>query len=353
MIVSRPKCVNPNNCDGGRVVALMKDVDGLWEGVQVMRGRHRNADSMFGDVMAISDHWLLIASKSTTYHLFSTAIVNVFHLNHQTNQIERTAGFRPKGSAQGDLDFGRSVAVAQFDALVGAPGYDEGSSANVGAVFGYRYRVDVDRWGRNPSITKAFDATAGDRFGNSVSINGSMIAVGNNPSDTSRQAVYVLTKSGYDFAHVQKIQQTDKLGFGWIVLLRGDELVVGSPADTNNGTTTNGGSVSILQRNSSNLFEESATLTPPILTDNRQFGHTVASHGNRLVVGTNTCPNGAPCPLFTKIGQEFEFVESFASGHPDGSDLFGTSVAVDDDDVVAGAPMSNEGGLGGVYSFSA
>ena len=54
--------------------------------------------------------------------------------------------------------------------------------------------------------------------------------------------------------------------------------------------------------------------------------------------------------LYTKSGQQWVLHHSFSSGHVDGTDSFGTRVTINEEDVVVGAPNSNNGS-GRVYAY--
>eukprot|EP00002_Diphylleia_rotans_P022050 TRINITY_DN4312_c0_g1_i13.p1 TRINITY_DN4312_c0_g1~~TRINITY_DN4312_c0_g1_i13.p1 ORF type:complete len:769 (+),score=120.30 TRINITY_DN4312_c0_g1_i13:193-2499(+) len=355
MIASSPACTDQSRCDGGRTAVIKKDSNGDPVVVQMLQGRHRNIDAMFGYSLAVSNYWLAITSKGTSYHSAQTALVSIFGKNPDTDTIERVAGLRPKSNNQPNMDFGHSIAVGQFDIIVGVPGYDLQITIDIGAVMSFRFRISNNRWGRNPVVATAFDATAGDRFGHSVSFDEAFLAVGNNPSDNTRHAVYILTKSGFEFAHFYKISGNGKRGFGWSVLLSEDELIVSSPQDDDNGASTNGGCVTVFAKNSTNHFVEYDTIRHTPIAE-RRFGFAVARKGNRMAIGTNTCPNGAPCALrgkaylYTKSSQQWVPLRSFSSGHVDGSDSFGTRVTINEEDVVVGAPNSNNGS-GRVYAY--
>eukprot|EP00002_Diphylleia_rotans_P003079 TRINITY_DN12060_c0_g1_i4.p1 TRINITY_DN12060_c0_g1~~TRINITY_DN12060_c0_g1_i4.p1 ORF type:complete len:357 (+),score=50.61 TRINITY_DN12060_c0_g1_i4:1372-2442(+) len=294
LFASRPRCINQNNCDGGRAVLLRKNLNDEWVGQAVIAGRQRNGDSQFGNAVAFSDNWLAVSSAAVAYYGASTPIINIFRKNDTSDTIDRVAGLRPKNNNQTAMEFGHSIAIGQNDTLVGAPGYDLNGDANAGVVLGFRFRVTVNRWGRHPSLMTAYDAAAHDRFGHSVSLEGTFLAIGNDPTDTTRQAVYVMTKSGHRFEHFQKLMGTGKLGFGWVVLLLEDELVVSAPKDDNSGAATNGGSVTAFAKNGTNHFEEYSTIYHAPFTANRRFGHSVSRIGDRMAIGSNTCPNGAP-----------------------------------------------------------
>ena len=94
------------------------------------------------------------------------------------------------GAQSGDF-FGRSVAVSEDTAVVGADGEDAGGF-NAGAAYVLQRNAGgVDNWGEVKKLT-ASDAQADDGFGASVAISGDTAVVGAFRKDARAGAAYVI-----------------------------------------------------------------------------------------------------------------------------------------------------------------
>ena len=160
------------------------------------------------------------------------------------------------------------------------------------------------------------------------------------PSDST------ITIAGYEYvlqAQTAKLAasdaaQGDKLGFS--VAADGDSMVVGAPGDDDGGS--NSGSVYVFTRQSGVWSQ--AKLTASDAAANDEFGTSVAIDGDTIVVGAPQDRDGGlwsgSVHVFTKPAGGWatatETAKLTASDAAVG-DFFGTSVAIDGDTVVVGA----------------
>ncbi|MEL6716617.1 MAG: FG-GAP repeat protein, partial [Planctomycetota bacterium] len=133
--------------------------------------------------------------------------------------------------------FGRSVSASGPWVVVGAPRLF-GSSATVGgSAVVYRRDSASDRLDFVVELS-ASDSTPDDRFGESVSIDGSRLVVGARRAESgagTRGAAYVFEESGGVWNETQKIVPSTPASasnFGFSVGLSGDRIVVGQSAAT-------------------------------------------------------------------------------------------------------------------------
>lgn len=140
------------------------------------------------------------------------------------------------GGAAND-QFGTSVDVNGNSVIVGEPNRDNGADANVGAAYLFEFS---GTWGLTATLTPA-SRVAGDRFGASVSVNGTRAFIGapgrdNGAADVG--AVYRFVDSGSwaeDGVHYAADMDVSD-AYGTSVALDGDSVAVGaSVADAGNG----------------------------------------------------------------------------------------------------------------------
>jgi hypothetical protein len=247
--------------------------------------------------------------------------------------------------ASGD-SFGISVAVGSNKIVVGAYGDDDNGS-NSGSVYVY----DLD--GTNEIKITASDGAAVDRFGGSVAVGSNKIVVGSKFDDddgSSSGSVYVYDLDG---TNEVKITASDAAGsdqFGTSVAVANNKIVVGSPLDDDDGSSS--GSAYIY--NLDGTGEIKITASDAAVED--LFGTSVAVGSNKIVVGARqddddgSFSGSAYIYNLDGTGEVKITASDAASG-----DRFGGSVAVGSNKIVVAAHNADVGGnsnQGAVYIYN-
>lgn len=284
-------------------------------------------------------------------------------------------------------EFGFSVSVGSTYAAVGAPSHDFSYGATVQSNSSSAdYREDAgavylyEKFGtfyRNEVKLTAPDRQAFDLFGYSVSVFGSMCAVGAPGEDhdatgtsnsTNAQAnyvnnagaVYLFSLTGTTWNLTAKITAPARDAsdqFGSKVVLHGSRLVVSSPLEDHDASEQNGltnaGSVYVYSLvNGSWVLEQK--LVPNDRAVGDEFGSSVDFDGTCLIVGARfadilTAQNQGAAYTFI---QNSNWIQQSKILSSDGAanDLFGSSVAVYGTKIAAGSPGNL--GRGAVYAYS-
>ncbi len=145
---------------------------------------------------------------------------------------EQSQILRPTEKTNGD-GFGASLAVWDDVAVIGAPG-DDSLGEDAGAA--YVFKKDGNTWSQVTRLTAA-DGSVGDRFGISVAINGSHVAVGAIGHDgvgVNAGMTYIF--EGLSSAWSQKLRlspgfPSDGQKMGMAVALNSQQLLAGSDPD--------------------------------------------------------------------------------------------------------------------------
>jgi hypothetical protein len=249
-----------------------------------------------------------------------------------TRQAELTAS----DAAPGD-DFGISVAISGSTALVGANDHNSGTGA------AYVFTRSGSAWSQQAELT-ASDGTSGDGFGLSVAISGSTVLVGAS-NRNSTGAVYAFGRSGTTWS--QQAEQTASDGasndsFGLSVAISGSTAVVGAPFH-NSGAGA--GYVFALP-------SQKAELTPSDGATGDQFGNPVAISGSTAIVGAFAKNSFAGAAyVFTRSGSAWTEQAELTASDGASDDQFGTSVAISGSTVVVGA-IGHNSFDGTVYVFT-
>jgi FG-GAP repeat protein len=179
--------------------------------------------------------------------------------------------------------FGNSVSLDGDIAAVGAPG--EGLFTSSGSV--HVFRRSAGFW-QAEGVLLASDAAQADVFGSAVAVSGDAIAVGAPMfvPGTKTGAAYVFRWNGFQWLQEMKLVPPDTtaaIQFGSAVALRGDVMVIGAPSDPSMG---NGSGSAYVFRRVAGVWIEEAKLLPAGLAVADEFGTSVDLDGDAAIVGS-------------------------------------------------------------------
>ncbi|MDP6980568.1 MAG: FG-GAP repeat protein [Myxococcota bacterium] len=194
----------------------------------------------------------------------------------------------------------------------------------------------------------ASDVGNGSLFGRTVGLDDDVMLVGS-PTDsdagTSAGAVYVFERDGEDWIEVQKLLADDTAAddlFGFAVAIRGDVAIVGAYGEDENGSGTG---AAYVFRSDGTTWTQEAKLQPLDPVDQHGFGSSVGISGAVAVVGapgddSNGTAAGAAYAFRHDAGSWLQDQKLTAS---DGAaaDQFGASVATDGSVISVGARLAS------------
>jgi len=250
--------------------------------------------------------------------------------------------------------FGRSVAIENLSAIIGAP-YDGAGDMGTDPATGAAY-VFSTVLGTQLQRLLADDGADGDHFGASVALSGNVVAVGSPQSAGNFGSVYLFDR--ITGAQVDKLISPNAIigdGMGTSVAMDGTTLVAGGPEQIFDQPTVQGAA----------FVFDTTTMTQSLLLlasdgffgDGAAFGSSVAIDGDFIVVGAplddaNGPDAGAAYVYDANTGVElFKLLPNsfFSTNHSE----FGTSVSINGNRVIVGAPgMSADSGESFVFDLT-
>lgn len=261
------------------------------------------------------------------------------------------------GSGGGSLDeTGTSVAIDGNLAVVGAPG----NALGKGAV--YVFTRSGNTWAQSGKLT-ASDGATSDRLGISVAIDGDTIVAGANGDDVGvnpeQGSVYTFASTGATArTQTAKLTVSDGAGsdsLGTSVAIDGDVIVAGAPNDDPSTTNTNQGALYTFARTGSNRTE-TAKLTASDGAPSDALGFSVAVDGDTVVAGApnNDAAKGAAYTFASTGSPTRTQTAKLTASDAATGDRMAWSVDVDGDTIVAGAYIDDVGltDQGSVYTFA-
>jgi hypothetical protein len=244
--------------------------------------------------------------------------------------------------------FGWSVAISGDTVVVGAIGHGcpvSGNSCGAAYVF---VRTGTS-WTQQQKLVPG-DVADRDYFGRSVAVSDDTAIVGASGKDcgspnTDCGAAYAFARAGALWTEQQKLTANDAAFgdlLGYSVALSGNTAVAGALWDDCAAPFTNCGAAYVFVRSAS-VWTQQQKLTASDRAPDDQFGASVAVSGDRAVVGAiwhDCTPSGADCGaayVFTRMGTVWSETQKLLASDGAASDYFGGSVGLSGNTAVVGA----------------
>ncbi len=240
--------------------------------------------------------------------------------------------------------FGAAVAMEGEFLFVGAPG--DGPPNAKGAVYVFQWNGST--WDETQILT-ASDGVGNDRFGVSVSADGTAVVIGAYGDDSFKGAAYAFRNTGGNWAEEDKLTASDgaaSYGFGAAVSLSGDFLIVGAP----DVDASSPGAAYAFEHKAGD-WDELQKLPAAGLQNGDQFGNAISLRNDWVIVGALS-DNGArgSAQIFQRTGLMGDHEDTITASDAAAGDSFGSAVAMGDDLVVVGAyAEANEKGSAYVF----
>ena len=244
-------------------------------------------------------------------------------------------------------NFGRALAI-QGDSLVVTA---RKTSAEEGAAYVFVYTDG--RWIHQATLV-ASDPTAGAYFGQSVDIQGDVMAISaRNANPNSAGGFYLFRKSGDGWMEIAKVTPSDgKLEdqYGFAIVMSGDTIAVGSRRADVNGVKDTGAAYVYSLKGDSVEF-----ITKLIAKDKNsgdQFGQSIAIAGDVIAVGAWKDDNRkGSIYLFRWMGDQWIETDKISASDAVAGDEFGYSLSAFGNRMVTGAHFADSG-VGAAYVIS-
>lgn len=241
-------------------------------------------------------------------------------------------------NAGADAGFGGAVALSGDHALFGALS-DNTGGLNSGSAFVF----ELDSTGMWVQVAKliASDPSRGDWFGDSVALSGDRALIGSRGAGVAY--VYERNAAG-TWVEVAKLTPSNSVNndrFGDSVAISGNLALVGASGVASNAP----GAAYVYELDTAGTWVEKATLAALDVTENDNFGVSVAISGNRVIVGANGknddgSNSGAAYIYERNDAGVWIQVAKLTAFDADERDRFGSSVDINGDLALIGAPLN-------------
>jgi len=252
-----------------------------------------------------------------------------------------SAPMQAQTTAGGEIEsaqgFARAVDISGETVFVGEPA----NHHQAGLV--YIYSKAGDSWQEMDRLN-ASNGDVGDSFGSGLSADGSAVAVGAPGANDGTGAVYIFEESDGSWSEVARLEpSTEDAGFGRSVLLHESYAFVGAP-----GYGDGNGAIIVYQK-SDQSWQEVETIVNPDTAGTR-FGTSMAMDEEILIAGAPSRQGGSAF-IFQYNGSEWALNATLESRQADERSFFGATVNATDGQVFVGAPRHNAAS-GAVFVYS-
>lgn len=277
---------HPNQVGGaytGRAYVFTRSASG-WKQTAELQGSDTVAAAYFGASVAIAGATVMVGAPAQ-----SNGAGRVYVFTKTAAGWKQIAELTGSDTVNTNDQFGYSVAMSGTTAVVSAPN----NSNDAGRA--YLFTETASGWKQMVEI-KGSDTVAGDSFGGSVAISGGTLVVGAASHANGAGRAYVFTRTGTEWKQVAELKGSDTVAgenFGWSVAVSGTIAIVGAPSRAN-------------QAGRAYVFTKTATAWKQ--TAELKGSDTVAgdSFGQSLAVSGKTAVVGAPVHSYT-TGRAYVF----------------------------------------------
>ena len=335
-----------------------------------LSGSALTPEEEFGRALAVDGDTLVIGAPNEQANAQTTEGAVYIHRRNQGG-AEQWGFVKKLTIPDGDLSdfFGTAVAISGDWIAAGAPGEDISGQQARGAVYLFNRNLGgSEAWSQARKLTLA-NGAAQDRFGAALALTtpdtfSGVLAAGapgrtvNSLGGAGQVSIYYQNQDGADqWGLVRQVNASDpqaNAAFGSAVDISGDRLLAGAP----DASTSGAAYLFERNRNGADLWGQSERLAPGLAAA-LDFGSSVAIEHDHLLAGApastvnSTANRGAAFIFHLSRGAWFPTSRT-AHQTPTADDKFGNAVAVDGEWLAIGAPFDDFNSLnnaGSVFLF--
>jgi len=328
-----------NSTDSGAVFVYRNSGSNWVEEIELLPSDGAT-DDQFGYSIAISGNLIVVGTPHDDDNGDDSGSVYIFRYDG-SNWVEETKLIAPN---IGDINFGRSVSIDNTTIAIGSGNLDFLTST-------YVFQFDGSNWVEETKLT---DPDFGDNdFGHAVSIDNGVIVIGTYGFSGS---AYVFRYDNLNWIYEAKLVASDSEswdGFGASVSIDNNIIVVGAEDDDNDDLPDTG-SAYIFRYDDSNWIEESKLLASDKAAFD-DFGSSVSVNGDTIAIGAKHTDDGSnnsgSAYVFQYNGAAWIEETKLLASDGGTNDFFGTAIAINDDEIITGAPGYNITGSAYVFDL--
>jgi len=341
-IIGAQNAENGTATTPGSAYIFERGSNDIWIEKAKLSNPDSNGPYSFGWDVIITDNIVVVSARTANGIDSRTGAVYIYKKASNGDWLFNQKIFADDGE-QNDF-FGTSISLFQNELMIGAPGNKE-----AGAVYIFKQTTNGS-WNFFEKIIPPTSSNFNDQFGKDVSLSSNFAIVGspgtNQAGNLSAGATYIFEKNNSNnWLYKQTIEASDSKQFdyfGTSVALSQNTIFVGAPGTEEQ--SINSGAIYTFELNNSNVWvEKQKIISDPELQDSL-FGRSFDVDGDLLVAGNyfdyNFSPSGRIYIFERNSSNEWEQLLEFFPNTSMGKDRFGFDVAVDQKNIIVGAPFA-------------
>lgn len=327
----------------GAAYVYSKDNQGTWSYSQRLAATDPNDGAEYGGGVKFSDDYLVVAAGRAD--VAGTQRAGALYIYDYINNTWEFGTKLVASDMTNDAKLGMnptSLDVEGNTIVAGAPG----ENAWTGSV--YVFTKVAGTWTETQKIMSP-TPQASDVFGIGVALSGDYLVVGANEVDGRKGAAYVYLKNGSgEFEYEQTLMASDAANddfFGTSVSVAGDQMIIGSY-----GANQEQGAAYIFERDNQGSWIEVQKLTGNPSSEGTQFGWSTDIQQDYIIVSApHIFGFEAGEVYFYKRENSGTWMEDQVIQGSDtaAEDFYGWSIAMHQNQLIAGAPWEDEDANGG------
>lgn len=321
----------------GAAYIYNEDSQGTWSYAQRLAANDPNEGAEFGGGVKFSDNYVVVAAGRAD--VGSTQRAGALYVyDYQNNNWEfNTKLVASDFSSEAKLGMNPTSLDVEDNTIVGGAPGENGWTGSV-----YIFNKIAGSWVESQKILSPNPQT-NENFGIGVSLSEDYLVVGANEVDGRKGAAYVYMKNSNGiWEYDQTIMASDAANddfFGTSVSIAGDQLVIGAY-----GANGEAGAAYIFEKDSQGVWAEVQKLNGNTSSESAQFGWSTDIQQNYIIVS-------APHIYGLEAGEVY-FYKKESSGNwaeeqviqgsdTAGEDFYGWSIAMHENQLIAGAPWED------------
>ena len=310
---------------------------GSWSYVQTLLPSDTASGDQFGIAVLIAPDESTIIVAAPGQDDNATMAGKVYTFTYSGSTWSQASAFQAPGTLTNYETFGRVMAISPNGNIlaIGQPGYDGNSTSNTGRIL--IYTGSGSSWTFRKSILPT-DAASNDQIGNNgIALSDTAVVFGstNHKWGTSvyHGGAWVWTGSGTSWSQQQKLDFTNRLSqtsnkaFGNSVSINGDIIAVGASGDDDSSSNDNTGAVYVYTR-SGTTWSQQARLQHTGAASSHALGVTVRINeddSDTIFAGATTPDSGSGNTgtgaifIFKKSGSSWSQINNIANPGYNGS----------------------------------
>ena len=343
-VIGAPEHDNSNGTDAGAV--FVYHFNGTtWDSIQMLKAYGGDPGDGFGYSVSVSGNYLIVGAP---FRQNGAGAIYIFH--YDGNNWSQQALFKPGIIGMQD-NYGVSVDIEGDYFIVGADRYNYNSG------IAFIYVNQNGTWTEQAQLEPA-TLSYGWSFGRTVAIYDEAALVGapgrDNGFEDRTGTAYLFRRSGPDWSEEEQLfptalsgEQTSKDSqFGTAVDLFHNYAVIGAIGDDQNGPYSDTGAAYIYFYNAG-AWELNAKLKLSNFINGDEFGRAVAIYGDYALVGSprrdETGRNSGAVFAYLREDTSWVLKDTQTAGDIDSLGYFGCAVAIDSAYAVAGSGFDARG----------